>query len=228
MTDIGGDFLALRDYLAGDLPADQLRAIEDRLERDPKLVRELELHLRMREGLEEVQAEREHAMAAARRRELRAWSSGLAAAAGCAGLALLLWSEQGAPGSPVLQAGAQPNRTSAAQPAIAAQFTFVPVRGAARPDLNLPASGLIEMRTSPGYTEGPGHYRVTLARQDAQGRPAAIGALAGLTIGRDGYLHSYVDASRLAPGEYLLRVEPESKEADPGQVFQFALRAEGH
>jgi hypothetical protein len=226
VTDIGGDFLALRDYLAGDLPADQVRAIEDRLERDPKLVRELELHLRMREGLEQVQAQRERAMAAARRRELRAWTSGLAAAAGCAGLALLLWTQTGGPASSILQTAGQTIPATAAS--ITAQFTFIPVRGASKPELDLPAHGLIELRASPGDAEGPMHYRVTLARQDAQGRPEALGALTGVTVSPDGYLHSYVDASRLSRGDYLLRVEPESKTAGPGAAFQFGLRAQGH
>lgn len=228
MTDIGGDFMALRDFLAGDLPADQVRAIEDRLERDPKFVRELELHLRMREGLEQVEAQRAHAMAAARRRELRAWSSGLAVAAGCAGLALLLWSQEGAPGSSILQASGQPNRASAAAPPVAAQFTFIQVRGASRPELDLPAAGLIELRASPGGTEGSGPYRLTLGRQDALGRSELLGALADVTVGTDGYLHSYVDAARLSRGDYLLRIEPESKAAGPGQAFQFRLRPQGH
>ena len=226
MTDIGGDFLALRDYLAGDLPADQLRAIEDRLERDPKLVRELELHLRMREGLEQVQAQRERAMAAARRRELRAWSSGLAAAAGCAGLALLLWTQAGGPAPSLLQASGQTSPATAAS--VTAQFTFIPVRGASKPELDLPAHGLIELRASAGSAEGPTRYRVTLAREDPEGHPQALGALTGVTVSPDGYLHSYVDASRLSRGDYLLRIEPESKTAGPGAAFQFGLRAQDH
>jgi hypothetical protein len=221
MTDIGGDFLALRDYLAGDLPADQVQAIEDRLERDPKLVHELELHLRMREGLEQVQAQRTRAMAAARRRELRTWSSGLAAAAGCAGLALLLWVLQGDPAASVLQPHGQTDRATA-------QFTFVPVRGASRPDLDLPASGLIELRASPGAAPSASPYRMTLAREDAQGRAERLGTLAGVSVGADGYLHAYVDAARLAQGNYLLRVEPESQAAGPVEAFQFGLLTPAH
>jgi hypothetical protein len=221
VTDIGGDFLALRGYLAGDLPPEQMHSIEERLERDPKLVRELELHLRMREGLAQVQSQRAHAMAAARRRELRAWSSGLAAAAGCAGLALLLWTQPGAPHPSILQA-------NAAATAASAQFTFVPVRGASRPDLDLPASGPIELRASPPLAPAAAHYRVTLTRQDAHGNAAPLGALAAASVGADGYLHAYVDASRLSPGDYLLRVEPDLEAAGAGEEFQFRLRTSAH
>jgi hypothetical protein len=221
VTDIGGDFLALRGYLAGDLPPEQMRSIEERLERDPRLVRELELHLRMREGLAQVQVQRAHAMAAARRRELRAWSSGLAAAAGCAGVALLLWTQPGAPHASLLRANA------AAGPA-AAQFTFVPVRGDSKPDLELPASGRIELRAAPGPAQGSGRYRVTLVRQGANGERERLGDLTGVSAGADGYLHSYVDASRLSPGEYLLRVEPDLNAAGAGEAFQFRLRTPAH
>ncbi len=220
MTDIGGDFLSLRAYLAGDLPADQLRLIEDRLERDPGLVRELELHLRLREGLGQVQTQRVRAVVAARRGQLRAWSSGLAAAAGCAGLALLLWTRQAPLDSPILQAAAQ------AAP-LAAQFTFIPVRGSSRPDLDLPVRGLIELRAAAGQPEGGGPYRLSLVREDGRGGADALGALAGLTVGTDGYLHVYVDAARLAPGEYLLRVDPDFA-ATAGTAFRFSLHARAH
>lgn len=228
MTDIGGDFLALRQYLAGELPANELRAIEERLERDPQLVRELELHLRMREGLVQVvQAQRAHGRAATRRRDFRTWSSGLAAAAGCAGIAFLLWGQQGTPAPSMLQPTAQPSPATAAPTAVTARFTFVPVRGTSRPELELPASGLIELRAAPG-PERSTPYRVTLARQDAPDRPQPLGTLAAVTAGTDGYLHYYVEASRLAPGDYLLRVEPQASAAAPGEVFQFRLRAAAH
>jgi len=227
VTDIGGDFLALRGYLAGDLPADQMRAIEDRLECDPRLVRELELHLRMREGLEQVRTQRAHAMAAARRREIRSWSSGLAAAAGCAGLALLVWSHPGAPDSSLLLANPGPNaRLAAAAPVT--QFTFVAVRGPAMPELALPVSGLIELRAAPGHANDTVDYQVTLARRDAQGHTHALGTLTGVSVAGDGYLHTWVDAVHLTQGAYLLSVEPKAKVAGTGEVFEFRLHTPPH
>ena len=228
MTDIGGDFLALRGYLAGDLPSDQIRALEERLEREPGLVRELELHLRMREGFEQVQVQRERAMAAARRRELRAWASGLAAAAGCAGLALLLWSRQGASGPAFLQATLPSEPVATDTAPVTAQFTFVPVRGASRPDLQLPLSGRIELRASPGRAAGSGPYRVTLSREQAQGRGQGLGSVTGVRVASDGYLHAFVDAAHLTGGDYLLRVEPDPKTESAGEAFRFRLQPSGH
>jgi hypothetical protein len=228
VTDIGGDFLALRGYLAGNLPAEQVRVIEERLARDPKLVRELELHLRMREGFEQVHAQRERAMAAARRRELRTWSSGLAAAAGCAGLALLLWTQQRTPDASLLQESVRSNPALADVAPVTAHFTFVTVRGAARPDLELPASGLIELRAAADSAAGTARYRLTLARQDAQSRAQTVGNLSGVHVAGDGYLHSYVDAANLSPGDYLLRVQSEAKAQGAAATFPFRLRLPGH
>ena len=227
VTDIGGDFLVLRDYLAGALPADQERAIEERLERDPRLVRELELHLRMREGLAQVHAQRQRAQVTVRQRRAT-WTSGLAAAASCAGLALLLWTHQGAPDVSLLQPDAGSPAASAGAPPVTTQFTFVPVRGAASPVLDLPASGLVDLRTSPGVTQGTDRYQLTLVREDAQGGPRPVGSLKGIAVAGHGYLHAYVDASRLQAGQYLLSVAPTTKAADAGDGFRFTLRPGRH
>jgi anti-sigma factor RsiW len=227
VTDIGGDFLLLRGYLAGDLPAEQMRAIEARLEQDPRLVRELELHLRMREGFELVQAERRRGIPVARRRQLRRFGSGLAAAAGCAGVALLLWSQR-APELPLLSATGGADPVIAAESPVAAQFTFVPMRGAERPDLALPAHGVIELRAAAGSVDGGANYRLSLVRQDSQGHSRTIGTLTGLRTAADGYLHSYLEAAHLAPGDYVLEVAPETQGSGTGETFAFRLRPPGH
>jgi hypothetical protein len=227
VTDIGGDFLVLRGYLAGDLPEEQMRVIESRLERDPGFVRELELHLRMREGLELVQAQRRRTPAAARPRELRTWGAGLAAAAGCAGIALLLWTQR-VPDLPLLRAKLASDSAVAVAAPVVAQFTFVTVRGAATPDLVLPTGGFVELRAAAVPAEGPARYRLRLARQDAQGHPQTVGDLPGIRVATDGYLHAYVDASRLAPGSYQLDVSPQTQAAGASATFAFRLRAPGH
>jgi hypothetical protein len=226
VTDIGGDFLVLRGYLAGDLPAEQMRAIEARLERDPKFVRELELHLRLREGLELVQAERRQTPTFARRRELRTWASGLAAAAGCAGIALLLWTQQ-APQPSLLHDGLAADSALTAAAPVAAQFTFVTVRGASTPELSSPGRGLIELRAAAGQTDAPAGYRLSLVREDQPGHSRTVGNLPAVRIGADGYLHAFVDASRLTPGDYRLEVAP-AHGTGAGEAFAFRLRPPGH
>ena len=43
--------------------------------------------------------------------------------------------------------------------------------------------------------------------------------------GADGYLHAWVDAARLTPGDYSLSLEPESGAAGTAQEFAFRLQA---
>ena len=51
MIEAGRDFERMQDYIVGRRSDDEHRAFEDRLLRDPGLVREFEQSLRLREGL---------------------------------------------------------------------------------------------------------------------------------------------------------------------------------
>ena len=51
VIDVGRDFERMRDYIEGRLSEEEHRAFEERLARDPELVRELERSLQMQEGL---------------------------------------------------------------------------------------------------------------------------------------------------------------------------------
>jgi anti-sigma factor RsiW len=222
VRDVDRDFAQLQNYIVGRLSADQRRALEDRLVGEPRLVAELELYLRMRDGLQQLKTQGLFAKDPPRRHHSWLWSPALAAAAG-AGLVLFLWTHRSVAPPAVLTATLGSHTATAISP-VAARFTFVAVRGSAAPDLDLPAAGLIELRAAPATRVAASHYRVSLVRRVPEGSQP-LGALAGLVPGSDGYVHTYADASRLAPGSYVLRIEPDSRSPGMAESFPFTLRA---
>ena len=225
MTDADYDFERMQDYVVGRLSDAEQRAFEDRLVRDPALVHEFEQSLRLGEGLHQLRAQGYFDQAALRARGSRIWLPLLAAAA-IAGLALFLWRQPSAGPSPVLTASLE-SRTAGVAPSVAAHFTFVAVRDSSTPDLELPAGGVIEFRAAPATHLTASRYRMTLVQQDEAGGSTPVGAVAGLALSADGYVHGYADASRLGPGSYMLRIEPAAATPDTAEVFPFKLRSRG-
>jgi hypothetical protein len=220
---VSRDFATLQDFIGGRLSEDEHRAFEDRLVCDPTLVRELEQSLRMREGLQQLRTQGYFHKAAARGRRFRLWVPALAAAAG-AGLAVFLWLSRVTGPSPILTPALESRAAGNAAASVAAHFTFVAVRGAA-PDLQLPSAGVIEIRAAPGMRETFHRYRLTLVRQQEGGVTETVAALSGLSVNADGYVHCYADASRLTPGSYILRLQPDNDTHGTVDVFPFNLRA---
>ncbi len=218
MIDVGRDLERMRDYVAGRLSDLDVRAFEDRLARDPELVRELELSQRLREGLEQLR-DSGRLEVAGRRGTSRRWAWGAALAATLAGVTLLLWMQ--APGrGPVALASSM---TSGTGPA--ATFTFMAMRGPWTPPmLDLPARGVVELRASRSSTSDAARYRLELDRRNAVGEPVKLGELGGLSPAADGLVHAYVDAGSLAAGDYELRVQAEADQAAGIEAFAFSLR----
>lgn len=214
------DFATMQDFIVGRLSEDERRAFENRLVEDPALARELEQSLRMREGLQRLRTQGYLQNTARRSGSFRVWVPSLVAAAG-AGLALFLWLSRVTGPSPILMAA----RTGA--PSVAAHFTFVAVRGGSAPELELPSAGLIEIRAAPSTSETFHGYRVSLVRQVEGASAESVATLAGLAVGTDGFVHFYADASRLALGEYLLRIQPDTDAPGGADVFPFNLRSHG-
>jgi len=219
MIDLDHDFERMRDYVRGRLSDDERRAFEDRLVRDPELVREFELSLRLREGLEQLKDQVYFVKPAARaaRRGLP-WMPALAAAA-VAALAIILWVQPQSFGTRVLHAS--PGSTGAA--GVSAHFTFVSMRGSSSYDLDRPAAGAVEFRVSPTVPVAGARYSLGLERVGQGGVAEPLGTLADLTPGADGYLHGFADASRLPAGRYLLRVEAPGQTAETALSFPFEL-----
>ncbi len=223
MTTAERDFATMQDFIVGRLSDDERRAFEDRLVRDPALARELEQSLRMREGLQRLRRQGYFGKAASRGASLRVWAPALLAAA-CAGLALFLWLSHVPGPAPILTASLE-SRTADVRPLVAAHFTFMSVRGGTTPDLDLPSTGLIEIRAAPGTRETPSRYRVTLVRQQEGAAAEPVAALTGVALSPDGYVHCYADASRLTVGSYVLRLQPDADTPGMAEIFPFTLHA---
>lgn len=219
MIDVERDFERMRDYVGGRLADDERRTFEDRLGRDPELVREFEQTLRLRAGLEQLKEQGYFARPAPRtaRRRLM-WVPALAAAA-LGAVAIILWVQPHTSSTGVLRA----SLGSPATAVVNAHFTFVPMRGSSSYELERPATGLIEFRASPADHAAGARYRLTLERVGQGGAAEPIGALADLAPGTDGYLHAYAQVSRLTAGRYLLRVGTPGQTADAALAFPFEL-----
>jgi hypothetical protein len=230
MISAGRDYQRMQDYIVGRLSNDESHAFEDRLVNDPALVRDLEQSLRLREGLQRLREQSYFRKAASRSMSFRIWLPALVAAAG-AGVALFLgvyrgtWVHRSTGPSPVLMASLEA-RVAGVEPLIAAHFTFVSVRGSSTPDLDLPSAGLIEFRAAPVSRVGVPRYRVTLLRRN-QENALELGTVAGVALSTDGYVHGYADATRLEPGSYVLRIEPDAGVPGPADSFPFNLRVRG-
>jgi hypothetical protein len=225
VIDADYDFERMQDYVVGRLSEDEQRAFEDRLVRDPALVHEFEQSLRLGEGLHQLRAQGYFDTAASRPRSSRIRLLLLAAAASAA-LALFVWLQPPTGPAPVLTASLE-SRSAGVAPSVTAHFTFVAVRESSTPDLDLPAGGVIEFRAAPAVHTAASRYRMTLVQQDEGGGSEPVGAVAGLALSADGYVHGYADASRLGPGSYMLRIEPDAETPGTAEVFPFNLRARG-
>lgn len=226
MPAAGRDLTSLQDYIVGRLSDGERRAFEERLVRDPELVRELEHSLRLREGLQQLRTQGYFARAASRGRGFRLGLPAAAAAA-VAALALFLWAQREMGASPLLVASLEPRSGTPVARLVTAHFTFLSMRAGSTPELNLPSAGLVEFRAAPATRLPDLRYRVTLVRRDETGSAAEVAALAGLPLRSDGYVHCFADASRLTRGSYLLRIEPDTSIPGAAEEFPFNLRAGG-
>lgn len=223
MKATGGDYEELRDYISGRSSESDRRKLEERLVREPQLVRNFEETLRLREGLLALKAQGYlRGAATSRNTWSRSWPEVLLAAAAIAGLSVIVWMHPRTEAPSLLTASSTAQGTGLAA-AVSAQFTFVAVRGDATPELELPPAGLIEFRAAPEIRVPGTTYRVSLARDEPSG-VQQVGAVGRLTLNADGYVHCYAQASRLSPGRYLLRIEPDGTSTVAG-MFTFNLRA---
>jgi hypothetical protein len=221
VIDVGRDFERMRDSILGRLSDEEQQAFDERLARDPALVAEFERSLRMTEGMRVLRAQGYFRTEPSRARRFRIWRPALAAAA-VAGLGLFLWTQRTSAPPPLLMASPEP--LAAAARASIVHFTFVAVRGDSAPGLGLPAAGMVEFRVAPQPRSSTARYRMTLV-DHSHTFPKVLSAVSGLVPGTDGYVHSYTDASRLTPGSYVLRLEPDGGSATTPQTFSFNLHA---
>jgi hypothetical protein len=231
MSEADLDYARLRDYLAGQMPDNECRTFEDRLQRDPALARELDLSLRLSAGLGSLSAQDRRSVSGSSK--TLSWTKRFAAAAATlACIALFLWARPTTISAiltnheaPLIEARPSAARPSEARP-IVAHFSFIATRGLSVPDLELPPNGLIEIRSAPSRRGPSLRYAVTLVAREPSG-DRTLAVLHDLSADADGYVRCYADAQRLRPGTYELLIETVSGTAAK-DAFTFNLHAEPH
>jgi hypothetical protein len=215
MIDVARDFQRMQDYIVGRLSGDELRLFEDRLARDPELVREFEQSLRLKEGLEQLRRQKRLASAAPLRTVLRI-TLPLLLAATLAAVALLI-RPQLLPVRPPVLLAALP-ATGAAH-AGSSPLYLLSYRGdSSAATHRVATSDLIEV-----YVERPvdaPQARLSLRREDST---TLIGAALTVDVSREGPLHAYLDGAKLSPGGYVLTVQPVGGPPQPPRSFPFTL-----
>lgn len=215
VIDLDRDLERMRDYIAGRLSEEEKLAFEDRLARDPAFVEELEQTLCLRGGLQVLRGRGWFQKAPSRAKAVRFWLPWLAAAV-IAGIAFF-WVQRSAEAGAVLTASTIDANEVVP---VTAHLNLETMRGRSTPELLLPAGGLIQFQAAPGIGTAS-HFKLTLVRLD-EGHSTPVGVVKGLAVsGR--YVQVYGNASRLSPGRYLLRVEPDGEGIATSQTYPFNL-----
>lgn len=221
MSDTAGDSETVRDYLAGRLSDGDALAFEERVAREPKLVGALEEFLRMREGLE-VLRER-GALPELLAAPPPAWHRVALPLAAAAAVAAVAVGMQLLGRTPVVAASLADLRLAAPATVVAA-YSFAATRSAAGgPALDLPPAGAVELKVLvPGAAGAT--YRLALRRLEASGAASEVGSVARAARDASGFVVAYVDASRLAPGDYSIAAVPQGAAAENSVDIPFRLR----
>ncbi|PZN29724.1 MAG: hypothetical protein DIU71_13820 [Proteobacteria bacterium] len=200
-------------YLADQLADAEREAFEAYYLEHPQMLEELEATARLKLGLARLEDTGE----LARLMRPPPWYRQFGRLAMAASLAIVilgvvLWLA-GAPSSLPLAAASRDELTGLfrAPLAVASRHTVLRTRSTA-PDalIELPSSaGAIELRVLPETVTTAPRFRVGLHRPEAGADSGPLVSLGGLSPDAQGFVSLYLNAARLEPGEYLLRVSPE-------------------
>jgi hypothetical protein len=245
----------VQSYIADRLSEAERCAFEDQLLSDASLVRDVEESVRLREGLEVLRERKEltgltaqvgqqgptaqagqagqAAQAGLRHRRRRAVLMSFASAAAAALAVVVLYAvlHGAGPAPAVVAASVAALRVNSSVPLLVVEsYSFATVRAASdTPVLGLPTSGALELRALTGPVAGAGlAFRLTLEQRRDGAAMSRIGVAEHVAPDADGFAVIYADASRLAPGDYLLLVEPDAGNAADAQRFMFKLQRAGN
>jgi hypothetical protein len=222
------EFEEANRYLADRLSDTERADFENRLVREPQLVRELEAIARFKVGLQvlDERGELDQAMRSAH------WSYGwLAVAAAIAVLAIgvLTFRSFVSPGERSMLAAVPAALTDRQGNVLPSAGAFTVLRKrvtTADAVIELPPAGrAVEIRVlpeSPAPTDG---YRVSLWQQPPGSGARRLGSVTHVMPAADGFLNVFMDTTALAQGEYLLVVSSTDADDTPerGDVFRISM-----
>jgi hypothetical protein len=196
-------------YLAGQLSPTELQAYEQHLLEDPDAVRELEATARMKVGLASLRdgGHLERLLRAPTRTGWR-WPA-LAAVAALVVLAIGLWREAEIPRDTTLVAAANELMDRSGRPLTAgSSYALLRTRSSTSDAvIELPPEPhAIELRVLPEAVASV--YSVALSQIRPDGSVIEIGSVSEIEARPDGFVHLYVDSSRLEVGPHLVVIAP--------------------
>jgi hypothetical protein len=214
-------------YLAGQLSDAERAAFEERLERDPAVLHELEATARLKVGLAKLRETGElDALLAPPPWYQRNLTLATAAMLAIVVLGVLLVRLGPVSSQPPLLAASAGSLVDQQGSALAITSTLAVFRKRVDADDAIiessPTAAAVELRVLPDTKAESGLYEMTLSRIDEDGSLAEVASLADLRPADDGFVTLFIDRSRLEPGRYRLDVLAEGRGS--GAADSFVLR----
>jgi hypothetical protein len=208
-------------YLAGQLTPAENEAFERTLAERVELREHTEQVLKLKEGLARLRerGELEALLQAPLRSRWLTYSA--AAAIAMISLAVLAWLYL--PGSAPGVLGLAPRQVASGQhppPSVGGSYVLARMRGGSA-TTDLPRAGVIELRVLPSGLSSPVNYRAQLRAGGARG--PVVGQV-DAPVGADGYVTLYLDAGRLATGDYEVSLTPLGGAGPDSQSDRFPIR----
>jgi hypothetical protein len=218
----------IRQYISDRLPEEERAALHKRLLVDFDLVKDFETSLKMREALERLRERDELRKLVHPRRTSALWGVASVAVAALAAVVLYLgYSHR--PSSPLMAASLLSLRTAAGSPlGVSGQYSFALMRSAeAVPTVTLPTAGALELRALTTAADNGNYFRVALDAIGPSETTSRIGVVDHARPDADGFVAIYLDAGRVAAGDYSLEVQSETAGSAPPEHFAFRLQRPG-
>lgn len=217
-------------YLDGRLSDAEAELFEQHWERNPGLIRDIEAHARMKEGLSSL-----HARGELQRVVHHSWWGGrfrlmaLAASLAVTGVCAWLWMASSTTAVPLRAAASLATLPVALGRSVTTADTYHLMRlrsTTSGPTLRLPAEPRpILLRVLPESGTDLPHYHVVIAALAADGAIGASASIDTAGAGDDGFVDLYLDSRTLAPGRYRVSVAAPG-DAD-GTAGSFELQVVG-
>jgi hypothetical protein len=213
-------------YLADQLDAADASAFEARVAAEPRLYRDIDFSLRLKEGLATLQDRGE--LASLMKPDRRRVFAAAAIAAAIALLVGVVWLSRTAShaGAVTLARAGEALLDDAGKPLpTTGRVMLVRTRGdlGAR-EVTLPAArASIELLLEPPSIEGRPQYHIFLKRQDGGAIDAKVGELGSVAVDASGYVDVFVDSSTLKPGMYAIALRTEGGGESPIPAAEVAF-----
>jgi len=207
-------------YLADQLPEPEREAFEAYYLEHPEMVREIEAAARFKSGLAQLQDSGELATLLKAAPWYARWRYLALAAAAILIIAVAFYVR--APTPPLMAADLA---AFGGPSTVASSHALLRRRGSSF-DAEITSPGVgeaIELKVLPEFAATDSQYRISLARITADDEKDEIEEIEHLSAGDDGMVTIYLDASRIAPGDYQVTIADDLTR-DASRTSRFLIR----